>query len=191
MAGIEVEYEYINKFMGKLFHCTIPHTPFDVVAWHGNYAPYKYDLNKFCAMNSVTFDHPDPSIFTVLTCPSDEVRHLFISFYFSFFYSNFVPILILISSSLILSLWLSLLLFLSLLNIFSYSFFSISIARYCSSWLRDIPPSMASSRTHFPSTLLPQKLHDRYGTLLYFTVLYRIVLYCVVLCCSVLYYSTV
>jgi homogentisate 1,2-dioxygenase len=45
-------------------------SPFNVVAWHGNYAPFKYDLNKFCPMNSVGFDHADPSIFTVLTCPS-------------------------------------------------------------------------------------------------------------------------
>lgn len=59
--------------MGKLFACQQHHTPYNVVAWHGNYAPYKYDLRKFCAMNSVTYDHPDPSIFTVLTCPSDEV----------------------------------------------------------------------------------------------------------------------
>jgi homogentisate 1,2-dioxygenase len=43
-----------------------------VVAWHGNYAPYKYDLARFHAMNTVTVDHPDPSIFTVLTCPSNE-----------------------------------------------------------------------------------------------------------------------
>ena len=42
-------------------------SPFNVVAWHGNYAPYKYDLSKFCALNSVTFDHLDPSTFTVLT----------------------------------------------------------------------------------------------------------------------------
>ena len=45
-------------------------SPFNVVAWHGNYAPYKYDLSKFCPVNAVSFDHPDPSIFTVLTCPS-------------------------------------------------------------------------------------------------------------------------
>ena len=107
--------------MGKLFHCTIPHTPFDVVAWHGNYAPYKYDLNKFCAMNSVTFDHPDPSIFTVLTCPSDEVQYctcdiylfslsLFYFILFCLYYIllyidfSFVPILMLTSSSLMISL---------------------------------------------------------------------------------------
>jgi len=43
----------------------------DVVAWHGNYAPYKYDLHRFNAINTVSFDHPDPSIFTVLTSPSE------------------------------------------------------------------------------------------------------------------------
>jgi homogentisate 1,2-dioxygenase len=45
-------------------------SPFNVVAWHGNYAPYKYNLSNFCPMNAVSFDHPDPSIFTVLTVPS-------------------------------------------------------------------------------------------------------------------------
>lgn len=46
-------------------------SPFNVVAWHGNYVPYKYDLARFCPVNAVSHDHPDPSIFTVLTCPSD------------------------------------------------------------------------------------------------------------------------
>lgn len=46
------------------------HSAFDVAAWHGNYCPYKYNLDMFCPMNSVGFDHADPSIFTVLTCPS-------------------------------------------------------------------------------------------------------------------------
>lgn len=73
-GGGDAEFEIINKFMGSLFRCTQKHSPFDVVAWHGNYAPYKYDLGKFCAANFVSFDHADPSIFTVLTCPSDEVR---------------------------------------------------------------------------------------------------------------------
>lgn len=50
--------------------CAQDFSPFNVVAWHGNYAPYKYDLDKFCPMNAVGFDHADPSIFTVLTCPS-------------------------------------------------------------------------------------------------------------------------
>ena len=60
------------RYCGKLFDSTREHSPYDVVAWHGNYAPYKYDLARFHAMNTVTVDHPDPSIFTVLTCPSNE-----------------------------------------------------------------------------------------------------------------------
>lgn len=52
------------------FHAHSSFTPFDVVAWRGNYFPYKYDLRRFCVINTVSFDHPDPSIFTVLTCPS-------------------------------------------------------------------------------------------------------------------------
>jgi homogentisate 1,2-dioxygenase len=65
-------FTVLNKFGGRLFAATMDHSPFDVVAWHGNYAPYKYDLRRFCCMNSVTFDHPDPSIYTVLTAPSSE-----------------------------------------------------------------------------------------------------------------------
>jgi homogentisate 1,2-dioxygenase len=57
------------KFMGRLYSAEQGHSPFNVVAWHGNYAPYKYDLRRFNTMNSVSFDHPDPSIFTVLTSP--------------------------------------------------------------------------------------------------------------------------
>jgi homogentisate 1,2-dioxygenase len=60
------------KFGGRLFECALSHSPFDVVAWHGNYAPFKYNLARYVAMNSVTVDHPDPSIFTVLTAPSGE-----------------------------------------------------------------------------------------------------------------------
>uniref|UniRef100_A0A7S2S237 homogentisate 1,2-dioxygenase n=1 Tax=Rhizochromulina marina TaxID=1034831 RepID=A0A7S2S237_9STRA len=67
----DVPYMVINKFGGKLFRATMDHSPFDVVAWHGNYVPFKYDLTRFCCINSVTFDHPDPSIYTVLTAPSD------------------------------------------------------------------------------------------------------------------------
>jgi len=56
---------------GGAFHvCEIGQSPLDVVAWHGNYAPYKYDLKRFCPVNAVLFDHPDPSIFTVLTAPT-------------------------------------------------------------------------------------------------------------------------
>jgi homogentisate 1,2-dioxygenase len=61
----------IQKFQGGLWATTLDHSPFDVVAWHGNYAPYKYDLARFNTINTVSFDHPDPSIFTVLTSPSD------------------------------------------------------------------------------------------------------------------------
>jgi len=64
------EYRIISKFQGKLFYATQNHSPFDVVAWHGNYAPYKYNLSNFMTINTVSFDHCDPSIFTVLTAPS-------------------------------------------------------------------------------------------------------------------------
>ena len=50
----------------------IDHSPLDVVAWHGNYAPYKYDLSTYSPVGAILFDHPDPSIFTVLTSPSGE-----------------------------------------------------------------------------------------------------------------------
>jgi homogentisate 1,2-dioxygenase len=49
----------------------LPHSPFDVVAWHGNLAPVRYDLARFNTIGSISFDHPDPSIFTVLTSPTD------------------------------------------------------------------------------------------------------------------------
>jgi homogentisate 1,2-dioxygenase len=58
--------------MGKFFSYKVNHSPFDVVGWHGNYAPYKYDLRKFVTLGSISVDHPDPSIFTVLTCPTDD-----------------------------------------------------------------------------------------------------------------------
>jgi homogentisate 1,2-dioxygenase len=60
------------KMHAQLFSKSSTHSPFNVVAWHGNYLPYKYDLKRFCAVNSVTYDHMDPSIYTVLTCPSDH-----------------------------------------------------------------------------------------------------------------------
>ncbi|WP_120077914.1 homogentisate 1,2-dioxygenase [Aurantiacibacter odishensis] len=65
------DFEIVQKFNGKLWTTTIDHSPFDVVAWHGNSAPCRYDLARFNTMNTVSFDHPDPSIFTVLTSPSD------------------------------------------------------------------------------------------------------------------------
>lgn len=60
------------KWCGQFYRTDIDHSPLDVVAWHGNYAPYKYDLATFSPVGALMFDHPDPSIFTVLTAPSDE-----------------------------------------------------------------------------------------------------------------------
>jgi len=68
---LEVATEVVQKFAGKLWATSIDHSPLDVVAWHGNLAPYRYDLRRFNTMGSISFDHPDPSIFTVLTSPSD------------------------------------------------------------------------------------------------------------------------
>lgn len=62
--------EVVAKFGGQLWSSTYDYSPLNVVAWHGNYAPYKYDLARFNTINTVSFDHPDPSIFTVLTSPS-------------------------------------------------------------------------------------------------------------------------
>lgn len=67
---LEGEFLELTKFQGRFFESRKTHSPFDVVAWHGNYVPFKYDLAKFSPVNSVLFDHPDPSIFTVLTAPS-------------------------------------------------------------------------------------------------------------------------
>jgi homogentisate 1,2-dioxygenase len=63
--------EVIQKSLGSLWVTTLDHSPLDVVAWHGNYAPWRYELAKFNTINTVSFDHPDPSIFTVLTSPSN------------------------------------------------------------------------------------------------------------------------
>jgi homogentisate 1,2-dioxygenase len=63
--------EVIQKSLGHLWTTTLDHSPLDVVAWHGNYAPYRYDLSRFNTIGSISFDHPDPSIFTVLTSPSN------------------------------------------------------------------------------------------------------------------------
>ena len=63
--------ELIARFGGHLWRTQLAHSPLDVAAWHGNYYPYKYDLARFNTLNTVSFDHPDPSIFTVLTSPSE------------------------------------------------------------------------------------------------------------------------
>jgi homogentisate 1,2-dioxygenase len=64
--------ELFVKWGGDLFVTRIEQSPLDVVAWHGNYYPYKYDLRRYAAVGSISYDHPDPSIFTVLTSPSGE-----------------------------------------------------------------------------------------------------------------------
>ncbi|KAJ4296371.1 hypothetical protein N0V90_006416 [Kalmusia sp. IMI 367209] len=75
VAKYEIEkepWEIIYKLGGKFFKSTQNHSPFDVVAWHGNYIPYKYDLTKFVNVGSISVDHIDPSIFCVLTAPSRD-----------------------------------------------------------------------------------------------------------------------
>ena len=67
----EGNFELVTKFQGNLWAAPIRQAPTDVVAWHGNLAPYKYDLARFNIIGSISFDHPDPSISTVLTSPSD------------------------------------------------------------------------------------------------------------------------
>lgn len=67
----EGPYELVQTFAGRRWTTTLAASPFDVVAWHGNLAPCKYDLRRFMTIGTVSFDHPDPSIFTVLTSPSE------------------------------------------------------------------------------------------------------------------------
>ncbi|MCC7327261.1 MAG: homogentisate 1,2-dioxygenase [Burkholderiales bacterium] len=67
----EGSFELVTKFVGNLWTADVDHSPLDVVAWHGNYAPYKYDLRRFNAIGSISFDHPDPSIFLVLQSQTD------------------------------------------------------------------------------------------------------------------------
>eukprot|EP01062_Namystynia_karyoxenos_P022383 TRINITY_DN1857_c0_g1_i1.p1 TRINITY_DN1857_c0_g1~~TRINITY_DN1857_c0_g1_i1.p1 ORF type:complete len:483 (+),score=161.23 TRINITY_DN1857_c0_g1_i1:74-1450(+) len=63
----ECSWRHLTKFCGEMFEHQQKRSPFDAVGWHGNYLPWKYDLARFCAVNSVTYDHLDPSIFTVVT----------------------------------------------------------------------------------------------------------------------------
>ncbi len=69
---VEGAFELVAKFQGHLWRAAIGHSPLDVVAWHGNHAPYKYDLQLFNTIGSISYDHPDPSIFLVLTSPTDS-----------------------------------------------------------------------------------------------------------------------
>ncbi|MGI4877404.1 MAG: homogentisate 1,2-dioxygenase, partial [Janthinobacterium lividum] len=66
----DAPFELIQKYLGSLWTTQLDHSPLDVVAWHGNLAPWRYDLARFNTIGSVSFDHPDPSIYTVLTSPS-------------------------------------------------------------------------------------------------------------------------
>ena len=68
----EVPSTLTIKWCGQFHQTRIGHLPLDVVAWHGNYAPCKYDLKTYCPVGAILFDHPDPSIFTVLTAPSGQ-----------------------------------------------------------------------------------------------------------------------
>ena len=68
----EVSSTIYVRWCGRTYSTTIPHSPLDVVAWHGNYTPYVYDLSTYSPVGAILFDHPDPSIFTVLTSPSGE-----------------------------------------------------------------------------------------------------------------------
>ena len=68
----DFNFTLVGKLMGRYFSAPMNHSIFDVVAWYGNYAPYKYNLEDFIAINTVSKEHPDPSIFTVLTCQSDD-----------------------------------------------------------------------------------------------------------------------
>jgi homogentisate 1,2-dioxygenase len=63
--------ELVQKYGGSLWAAQYDHSPLDVVAWHGNYHPYKYDLARYMVIGTISFDHPDPSIYTVLTSPSE------------------------------------------------------------------------------------------------------------------------
>ncbi|HEY6927788.1 MAG TPA: homogentisate 1,2-dioxygenase domain-containing protein, partial [Steroidobacteraceae bacterium] len=67
----EGRFELVAKFLGHLWSAEIDHSPIDVVAWHGTLTPYKYDLRRFNAIGSISYDHPDPSIFLVLQSVSD------------------------------------------------------------------------------------------------------------------------
>jgi homogentisate 1,2-dioxygenase len=64
------EFNIYAKFLGEFFMCTSKMNPLDVVSWRGNYYPYKYNLRNYNTINSVSFDHPDPCIFTVMSSMS-------------------------------------------------------------------------------------------------------------------------
>jgi homogentisate 1,2-dioxygenase len=69
---VEGNHTIYAKFLGEFFSSQSEHSPLNIVAWRGNYYPFKYDFRKYCVINSVSFDHPDPSIFTVLSSMSNR-----------------------------------------------------------------------------------------------------------------------
>jgi homogentisate 1,2-dioxygenase len=69
---VDTPVRCVQKYAGRFWETELGHSPFDVVAWHGNLVPVRYDLARFCPVGSIAFDHPDPSIYTVLTSPSDQ-----------------------------------------------------------------------------------------------------------------------
>jgi len=71
LTGLDRPVQVVQKFGGNLWAADYDHSPLDVVAWHGDYTPYRYDLARFMTIGTISHDHPDPSIFTVLTSPSD------------------------------------------------------------------------------------------------------------------------
>ena len=77
---VDGPFELLARFQGQLWSAAMDHSPLDVVAWHGNYAPYKYDLRRFNTIGSISYDHPDPSIFLVLHSLTNTPRHTHIDF---------------------------------------------------------------------------------------------------------------
>ncbi|MFY1676245.1 MULTISPECIES: homogentisate 1,2-dioxygenase [unclassified Streptomyces] len=77
---VEGPVEVVNKYCGGLWRATYDHSPLDVVAWHGNHVPYVYDLRRFNVIGSISYDHPDPSVFTVLTSPSEILGQASVDF---------------------------------------------------------------------------------------------------------------
>jgi homogentisate 1,2-dioxygenase len=69
----ECNFTVISKYMSKFFTCDYKYSVFNTVSWWGNYVPFKYNLDKYNTIGTISYDHPDPSIFTVLTAPTDEL----------------------------------------------------------------------------------------------------------------------
>lgn len=137
------EWDIINKFGGKFFRALSLHSPFNVVAWHGNYAPYKYDLTKFNTMNSVSYDHPDPSIYTgmssfyVLNYHSLSPSHPLLS---HIFYAES---------------------FLTLIPLARSPHLPHGYPRCGPHRFRHLPSSLDGHGEVVPSAILPSQLHDR------------------------------